>query len=294
MPRRSGAITMLLLLMAATLFPGTHTAVAIDITCPPVPMAAAAATPQPSPLPETAFPEGDIEVTVFAAASLTDAYAEISDAIERRHPNVTVRVETAGSQTLVTQLSEGAGADILATADTISMRRAQEASLIAGEPAIFAANRLVIVTPPDNPAGIDGIEDLATDDVRLVIAAEEVPAGRYARGAICAWAGGDADAIAAIGDNVVSEEIDVRSVMTKVQLGEADAGVVYASDAMAAEMTGTPLNVIEFPEDIPTAAAYPIAAVEGGNVVAAQAFISFVLSDEGQQILEDYGFIPAP
>jgi molybdate transport system substrate-binding protein len=292
MPRPRTTLALALMLLATALLPASP-ALAVDLTCPPPETATTAASPVPSAAPDAAFPDGDVEITVFAAASLTDAYAEIVDAIEAAHPNVTIHVETAGSQTLVTQLTEGARADVLATANIETMRQAQSAGLIDGEPVIFAANRLVIVTPEDNPAGIEGIEDLTSDDVKLVIAGEAVPAGRYAREAICAWDGDDADAIAAIGDNVVSEEIDVRSVTTKVQLGEADAGIVYASDAAAARLAGTPLHVIEFPAGVPTAATYPITPVAGGNVEGAEAFIAFVLGPEGQSILEQYGFAPA-
>jgi molybdate transport system substrate-binding protein len=284
--------TLALLLLIATLALPASPAGAVDLACPPP--ATAEASRAVASASDVPFPESDIEITVFAAASLTDAYTGIVDAIEQQHPNVTVHVETAGSQTLVTQLTEGARADVLATANASTMRQAQDAGLIEGEPVVFAANRLVIVTPPDNPAGIAGIDDLAGDDIRLVIAAEDVPAGQYARQAICAWAGGDADTIAAIGDNVVSEEIDVRSVVTKVQIGEADAGIVYASDAAAAETAGSPLGVIAFPDGVPTAASYPIAPVAGGDVAAARAFIAFVLGPDGQQILADYGFAPAP
>lgn len=293
MTRPRPTLVLALMLLATVALPAAPVDAAA-LTCPPPPTAATDASPAPAATPDAAFPEDDTEITVFAAASLTDAYAEIVDAIEAAHPSVTVHVETAGSQTLVTQLTEGARADVLATADTETMRQAREAGLIDGDPVIFTANRLVIVTPEDNPADIDGIEDLAGDGVKLVIAGGAVPAGRYAREAICAWAGDDAGAIDAIGDNVVSEEIDVRSVMTKVQLGEADAGIVYASDAAAAKLAGTPLHVIAFPDGVPTAAAYPIAPVAGGNVDAARAFIAFVLGSEGQQILEHYGFAPAP
>lgn len=286
--------TLALLLLIATLALPASPAGAVNLACPPSATATAEVSPAATAGPDAAFPEEDVEITVFAAASLTDAYAGIVDAIERQHPNVTIHIETAGSQTLVTQLTEGARADVLATADIGTMQQAQGAGLIEGEPVVFTANRLVIVTPPDNPAGIAGIDDLAGDDIRLVIAGEDVPAGQYARQAICAWAGGDADTIAAIGDNVVSEEIDVRSVVTKVQIGEADAGIVYASDAAAAEIAGSPLGVIAFPDGVPTAAAYPIAPVAGGDVAAARAFIAFVLGPDGQQILADYGFAPAP
>jgi molybdate transport system substrate-binding protein len=293
-PRSPLLLALLLALLAPLALPASP-AGAVALDCPPPATAVAAdASPEAAVAPDAAFPDGDVELTVFAAASLTDAYAAIVDQIAARHPNITIHVETAGSQTLVTQLSEGARADVLATADTGTMRQAQEAGLIDGEPVIFTANRLVIVTPADNPAGIASVEDLAGDGVKLVIAGADVPAGRYARQAICAWAGDDAGAIAAIGDNVVSEEVDVRSVLTKVQLGEADAGVVYASDVAAARIAGTPLNIVEFPSDVPTTATYPIAPVAGGDVDAARAFIAFVTGPEGQRILADYGFVPAP
>jgi molybdate transport system substrate-binding protein len=289
---RSLAILATSLMLLTPLALPVTPAMAADISCPSPPSAAAAdgGTPAAAPATDVAFPDDDVELTVFAAASLTDAFDEIGGAIEAKHPNVSITIETAGSQTLVTQLREGAQADVLATANASTMRQAQEAGVIDGEPVTFAANHLVIVTPEDNPAAIDGIEDLAGDDVRLVIATEDVPAGSYARRAICAWGEDDAGAIAAIGGNVVSEEIDVRSVLAKVQLGEADAGIVYASDAAAA--AGTPVRVVAFPDDVPTAAAYPIAPVAGDNVEAARAFIAFVLSEDGQRILEAHGFTP--
>lgn len=143
------------------------------------------------------------------------------------------------------------------------------AALIAGEPQIFAGNRPVLVTPTENPAGIGSIDDLANDEVLLVIANETVPAGNSARVAICAWdvSGSAPDGFADnVSGNIVSEEEDVRNVLAKVQLGEADAGIVcYASDATPSDLAGSPLNVIEFPAPVPTRASYPIAAVAGGQ-----------------------------
>lgn len=276
-------------IVSSSAFPAA--ALAMELNCPAPSTVAVEATPgSAAPTLDVAFPEDDIDITVFAAASLTDAFEEITDAIEAAHPNIAIVLETAGSQTLVTQLSEGAQADVLATADVRTMRQAQDQQLVSGEPSLFATNRLVVVIPEDNPAGIVEIRDLTGNDLRLVIAGVEVPAGRYAHQAFCDWAGNDSDALAAIGENVVSEEVDVRGVMAKVQFGEADAGVVYASDAAASELAGVPLNVIEFPEDIWTLASYPIAPVTGGDHDAAQAFISFVLSEDGQNILERYGF----
>lgn len=267
---------------------------AAQIACDPAtPATTTSATPVSALPADASFPEGGGTLTVFAAASLTDAFAEIEGTLEGQNEGLDIVVETAGSQTLVTQLQEGAEADVLATANTSTMNDAVENGLIDGEPVTFTGNRLVIVTPADNPAGIDDISDLTRDDLRLVVAGESVPAGRYARRAICAWGATDAapdNAVEAIGDNVVSEEEDVRNVLVKVQLGEADAGIVYASDARASELAGTPLNVVEFPAGVPTTATYPIAATTAGSQDLANAFIAFVLSPDGQAILTEYGF----
>lgn len=252
-----------------------------------------AATPAPAEFEPTDFPEEGGEMHVMAAASLTDAYNEIAAVAMEQNPNLTITIETAGSQTLVTQLEEGASADVLATANTATMDRAVESGLISGEPTIFTGNRLVIVTPAGNPAGIESIDDLANDGVRLVLANPDVPVGNYSAIAFCNYVTTD-DApggfLDAVNGNIVSEEPDVRHVLTKVQLGEADAGVVYASDATASMLNGVELQVLDFPESVPTRADYPIAAVAEGNQDLANAFISLVLSDEGQEILAHYGF----
>jgi len=271
---------------------------AAQIACAPAtPASDTGATPVATPLAgastEVPFPAGGGSLTVFTAASLTDAFAEIEGTLEGQNEGLDIILETGGSQALVTQLQEGAEADVLATANTSTMDDAVESGLINGEPVPFTGNRLVIVTPADNPAGIDDISDLAGGDLRLVVAAESVPAGRYAREAICAWGSSDAapdDAVEAIGANIVSEEEDVRNVLAKVQLGEADAGMVYASDATASELAGTPVNVVEFPDGVPTTATYPIAATAAGNQDLANPFIAFVLSPDGKAILTEYGF----
>src|SRR5699024_6606658 len=142
------------------------------------------------------------------------------------------------------------------------METAADAGLITGEPAIFTGTRLVIVAPVDNPAGLDGVDDLAGEALSLILAGPEVPAGSYAQQALCDYAASDEAPegfLDAINANLVSEETDVRSVLAKIQIGEADAGVVYASDAAAAGRSGTELTVIEFPTDVPVVAHYPIA-----------------------------------
>lgn len=285
---------ILSLLLAATTFiagPGiTHA----EVMCTdPATPAAQHATPTLSEFPAAEFPEEGGDLHIFAAASLNDAFNEIANYLMAENPDLHITIESAGSQTLVTQLEEGAHADVLATANTSTMDRAHTSDLVNGDPVIFAGNRLVIVIPADNPAGIDNVDDLAREDVRLVLANPGVPAGDYSTTALCEYAQKIDDPegfIARINTNLASEEPDVRHVLTRVQLGEADAGVVYASDATTSILNGVEITVIEFPESIPALAEYPITAVEGGDTELAQAFISFVLSDEGQEILAYHGF----
>lgn len=274
-------------------------AAAAAIDCPAAtPAAATAATgtaksASPVAAIDATFPAGGGELTVFAAASLTDAFHEVKVDLEAKYPNLKITYQTAGSQELVTQLAEGARADVLATANTTTMKAAVDGGLISGPSLPFTGNHLVIVTPNDNPAGITSFDDLAKSGVKLVVAGPTVPAGKYAQQAICTYASANtapAGFVDAIDGNVVSEENDVRSVLAKVQLGEADAGIVYASDAVAAGLAGTKLNVIEFPQGVPTRASYPIAVVKGGNEDLAKAFIAYVLSPDGQKVLTHYGF----
>jgi len=268
---------------------------AAQIDCGSVAPTSATATPRATPasIAEVAFPKGGETLTVFAAASLTDAFDEFATTLENANAGLEIVIQTGGSQTLVTQLREGAEADVLATANNPTMATAVEAGMISGEPVHFTGNRLVIVAPPANPAGIASLDDLAKDDVLLVVANSSVPAGAYAREVLCVY--GDSEEAAegfvdAIDGNIVSEEEDVRNVLAKVQLGEADAGIVYASDAVAAELGGAPVAVIEFPACLPLTARYPIAAVEGGNIDLTNAFIAAILSSEGQAVLAKYGF----
>jgi molybdate transport system substrate-binding protein len=287
---------MIRLAMVALLAAGAEFTVAqaqAQSACEPV---TSVASPNASPaaggvIDEVPFPDDGGSLTVFAAASLTDAFDTFAASLEDTHSELEIVIETAGSQTLVTQLQEGAKADVLATANASTMQTAVESGLVVGEPVPFAGNRLVIVTPLDDPAGIGAVDDLAGDDVRLVIANESVPAGNYARVAFCAYEASGKDGFSdAVLDNVVSEEEDVRSVLTKVLLGEADAGIVYASDAVGSELAGSPVRVVEFPEELPVSATYPVAAVAGGNEELARAFIAALLGPEGQAVLEEYGF----
>ena len=214
---------------------------------------------------------------VLAAASLTDAFRAEGAAFAKEHPNETVTLSFAGSQSLVAQIKEGAPGDVFASADERSMAAVSGSTV--GKPTIFARNTLAIAVAPGNPKHIAGLADLARDDVTLVLAAPAVPAGNYA---------GKALAAAGVTVHPKSEEENVRAVLTKVELGEADAGIVYTSDIAAA---GGKVDRVAIPAGVNQVARYPIARIS--DEVVGHDFVEFVLSDQGQQILQRYGFLPA-
>lgn len=228
-------------------------------------------------------------LTVFAAASLTDAFTEIGENFQKANPNMTVTFNFAGSQALRTQIEEGAPADVFASASGKEMETLVTDSFVTKESShIFLHNKLVVILPADNPAGIDSLEDLANSGIKIVLAAEEVPVGNYSRQALdmmnASFGTDFKDKVLA---NVVSNEDNVKQVVAKIQLGEADAGIVYTSDAVAAPT----LQTIEIPNELNVIAQYPIAPlVESTNAELAQGFIAYVLSEEGQAILRKWGF----
>lgn len=230
-------------------------------------------------------------LTVFAAASLTDAFTEIGKNFEAANPAVRVTFNFAGSQALRTQIEEGAPADVFAPATAKEMDTlVSDGHVDASAPVTFLRNRLVVILPANNPAGIENLEGLAASGIKLILAAQEVPVGNYARQSLDLMNdqfGTDfKDRVLA---NVVSNEDNVKQVVTKVQLGEADAGIVYTSDAVAAP----DLQAIAIPDDLNVIATYPIAPLansENGDL--AQAFVDYVLSSEGQGVLAKWGFAP--
>ncbi len=230
-------------------------------------------------------------LTVYAAASLTDAFTEMGKAFETAHPGVRVAFNFGGSQNLRTQIEQGAAADVFASANTKEMDTLiSEKLVLAGTPKIFLKNQLVVILPKNNPAGITSLKDLAKPGLKLVLAAEEVPAGRYTRQVLDhlnAQLGADyKDKVLA---NVVSNEDNIRQAVTKVQLGEADASIVYVSDAVAAPE----LQKIEIPADVNVIAEYPIAPLmKSVNLDLANEFIAYVLSPAGQATLKKWGFTP--
>jgi molybdate transport system substrate-binding protein len=251
-----------------------------------------APTLAPTVVPSTTTPEPESQIlTVFAAASLTDAFTEIGAAFDAANPGVTTTFNFAGSQALQTQIEEGAPADVFASASGKEMDTLVAGGLVAQDAVqIFLTNKLVVILPADNPAGITTLEDLAKPGIKLVLAAEEVPVGKYARQALdlmdASFGAGFKDKVLA---NVVSNEDNVKQVVAKVQLGEADAGIVYISDSIAAP----DLKSIEIPANLNVIAKYPIAPlVKSANADLAAKFIEYVLSTEGQDILSKWGFAP--
>jgi molybdate transport system substrate-binding protein len=245
-----------------------------------IPVAVLAAVAAASSAMATTEPpavEGDI--TVFAAASLTESFTDIGEAFSAANPDATATFSFDASSALVQQIIEGAPADVFASADTANMDKLTEAELNGADPVVFATNLLTIIVAPDNPLGITGVEDLANPDISVVVCSPEVPCGNYANQIFTA-AGAEV--------TPVSLEQNVRGVVTKVTAGEADAGIVYVTDVIAA---GDDADMVEIPEDINVIAEYPIAGVAASeSPEVGQAFIDFVLGDEGQAILAEYGF----
>lgn len=220
---------------------------------------------------------GDLSgsITVSAAASLTETFTELADAFTEEHPGVEVALVFDSSGTLADQATEGAPGDVLATADLASMDRASDAQ--AEEPRSFATNDLVLVTPAGNPADVTGIESLDDESVTYVVCVETAPCGGLSQTALDD---------AGITHEPASLERDVKATLSKVVEDEADAGLVYRTDALA---EGEAVETFELPEDLSTE--YPIVRLDQStNPSAADAFIDFVLSEAGAEVFEDAGF----
>jgi molybdate transport system substrate-binding protein len=221
-------------------------------------------------------------LTVFAASSLAVAFEDIAARFESSRSDVEVAVSLAGSQTLATQIVNGAQPDVFASADAQQMNRAVEAAPADMGPQVFATNRLVIVVAEGNPKGIESVADLARDDLVVALGAEEVPVGRYTRRVLAA---------AGVEVRASSYEPNVGLVLTKVSLGEVDAGVVYQSDLSRADEG---IEAVVIPADINVTARYPIAGWDHGRTRAllVEDFIEFVASRPGQDELLQAGFQP--
>jgi molybdate transport system substrate-binding protein len=220
------------------------------------------------------------ELKVFAAASLTAAFTELGQRYTSANGGTKVTFNFAGSQALATQIQQSAPADVFASADITNMDKVKD---LVGTPQNFASNLLAIVVEKGNPKGVEVLDDLGNSDLKVVLAAEDVPAGRYAKQVLDK---------AGVSVTPVSQEDNVKAVVTKVSLGEADAGIVYVTDVAAG---GDKVEGVDIPETQNVLATYPIATVKAGKAQdKAQAFVDLVRSDQGQRVLEQFGFLPPP
>jgi molybdate transport system substrate-binding protein len=218
-------------------------------------------------------------VVVFAAASLTEAYTEIGAAFSAAHPDLDVTFDFASSAELVAQIDEGAPADVFASADQANMDRLVATGGTAGVPQVFATNSLQIIVEAGNPKGITTVADLARDDVVVLTCAPEVPIGRYAAQVLSR---------AGVAVEPASLEENVKGIVAKVTIGEADAGIVYRTDVIAA---GDAAEGVDIPPDLNVTATYPVVVTkDAANPVGARAFVDFLLGPQGQDILARHGF----
>jgi molybdate transport system substrate-binding protein len=221
-------------------------------------------------------------ITVSAAASLTEAFDEIGTRFTRANPDAEVAFNLGSSGTLATQIQQGAPADTFASADTANMDELVAADLVDGAPVVFARNRLVIVTKPGNPEKVRTLADLARLDV-VSLCGAEVPCGKYAAEIL-------QNAEVQIPEDHVTRGQDVKATLGAVTAGDADAAVVYVTDAKGA---GDTVTTVAIPDAQNAIATYPIAVLQAtGNRATAEAFVDFVLARAGQSVLRAHGFLP--
>jgi molybdate transport system substrate-binding protein len=221
-------------------------------------------------------------INVFAAASLTASFNALGTSFHSANPGVGVNFNYAGTPTLVTQIEQGAPADVFASADTTNMDKLTADGFTTGTSKVFAHNQLEIVVAPGNPKGVTGLADLAKPGLIYISAGPTVPAGKYALQAL---------SMAGVKVAPKSLETSVNAVISKIELGEADAGIVYTTDVTAA---GNKVQGVQIPAAANVTATYPIVAVKGTKSSdVANAFIAYVLSATGQSTLATFGFLPA-
>lgn len=258
-------------------------------------MAACGAATPAAPAATSAPADSGGELTVFAAASLTAAFKEIGQQFGAANSGATITFNFAGSDQLATQINQGAPADVFASANTKQMDVViQAGEVISGTQRAFARNRLVVVYPKDNPGKLAALTDLANPGLKIVLANQRVPVGGYALDFLAKASKlpeYTAEFSPTVIKNVVSYEENVKAVLSKITLGEADAGIVYTTDA--ATVADGSIGQIAIPDTLNTIATYPIAATRNAkHPDLAKKFVDFVLGPGGQQVLAKYGFIP--
>lgn len=233
-----------------------------------------------------------ITLNVFAAASLTESFKEIQKDYHAAHPNIDIIYNFNGSQALAQQLSDGAAGDIFASADQTTMQKAVEAGIVT-QSQVFAQNKLVVIIPASNPGHIASLKDLAQSGTKLVVGAPAVPVGKYGLQMLDTLGAASSYGLAyekSVKANIVSQEENVKAVVQKVQLGEADAGIVYQTDVTTA-LDGK-VTKIEIPDEFNVLANYPVAVTKGAaHSQEAQDFVTYLLSAKGQATLTRYHFL---
>lgn len=280
--RSRGFLTVLAAtLLAACSSPATS--VPIPTSQPSV---ASSASPSRAASAET------IDLTVFAAASLAGALDKVKEAYEASHPGTTLTVSVDSSSAHETKIEQGAPADVFLSADTANPQKLVAKGLSAGEPVVFATNKLAIVVPNGNPGGVATPADLAKPGLKVIAAGDDVPITTYAKQLVDNLAGEPgypADFAAAYARNVVSKEDNVKAVIGKIELGEGDAAIVYATDAKASTKVAT----LDVPEAANVSAKYAGAVVAASiHQEAARTFLGWLTSPDGQAILSSVGFLP--
>ena len=236
---------------------------------------------------------GSAALTIFGAASLKSALDQVKAAYEDADPGATITIATDSSAALETQIEQGAPADVFLSADTTNPKKLVDGGFASGEPVVFAGNKLTIVVPKGNPGGVESPFDLAKSGLKVIAAGDEVPITKYATQLVAnlaGQAGAPAGFDAAYAANVASKEDNVRAVVSKIELGEGDAGIVYVTDAAASDKVDT----VEVADEANVPAAYDGVVVKASpNQDAATAFLNWLAGPDGQAILAKFGFLPA-
>jgi molybdate transport system substrate-binding protein len=253
----------------------------------------ASAAPSAAPTSATsAAPAAPAALTIYGAASLKGVLDKVKAAYETANPGSTLTISTDSSATLETQIEQGAPADVFLSADTTNPKKLVDNGLAARAAVTFAGNKLTIIVPTANPAGIKTAADLAKTGVKVIAAGDAVPITKYATQLVANLAkeaGYPADFAAKYTANIASKEDNVKAIVAKVELGEGDAGIVYVTDAKAS----TKVTTVDVPQTANAPATYAGVVVKASkNAVAAQAFLTWFAGPDGQAILGTFGFLP--